>query len=525
MNITSPSVFKMLIKRKLFKKWQLLRCIKYCFVHTNKTKWQSVVGLEIHAQINSKSKLFSDASTDFAGYVNSNTSLFDAAIPGTLPVLNKQCVKAGVLTALALNCQINSISMFDRKHYFYSDLPAGYQITQQHLPLASSGHLEFQVFNPSIHKIPYSTKVRLKQLQLEQDSGRSLHAEDVSLVNLNRAGIPLMELVFEPDLKDGEEAAALVKELLIILKRLNTCSCKMEEGSLRVDANVSVNRVGEPIGTRTEIKNIGSIRGVASAVTYEIQRQIDTINAGGSVTNETRAWNAVHKTTVGMRDKEEKQDYRYMPEPNLPPLYVALNSLQRGCVNVEELKVTLPELPHQTRKHLMDKYGLTPVQAIILVNENDLLELFTSVKSKDTETDYCLVANIIINDFLSLVHKYEMELENVPFRGEHLGEIVELLQGRIINKNTAKLVIQEILNGSKEMPKSIIKEKNWTLMTNKELETLCNEVIEENSKIVKQYKAGKTKVFAALLGKIANKSNQRADMKKADSILKQLLKK
>ncbi|CAH1970282.1 unnamed protein product [Acanthoscelides obtectus] len=278
-----------------------------CSQAIEKSQWQSVVGLEVHAQIKSNSKLFSGASTKFSSPVNTGVALFDCSIPGTLPVLNKRCVEAGVLTALALGCRVNPVSYFDRKHYFYADLPMGYQITQQRAPLAVQGELKFQVYTPAIHKKPYQAKVKIQQIQLEQDSAKSLHDTDRSLVDLNRAGVPLMELVFDPDLKDGEEAAALVKELVLILQKLNTCSCKMEEGALRVDANVSIHKEGEPLGVRTEIKNIGSIRGVASAVESEIKRQIQVRNALGTITNETRAWDPINKTTVAMRDKEVVQ--------------------------------------------------------------------------------------------------------------------------------------------------------------------------------------------------------------------------
>ncbi|GLH00227.1 Glutamyl-tRNA(Gln) amidotransferase subunit B, mitochondrial [Gryllus bimaculatus] len=343
---------------------------KNCF----RGHWQSVVGLEIHAQISSRSKLFSGASTNFGSPVNCNVSFFDAATPGTLPVLNRSCVEAAVLTALALSCKINAVSLFDRKHYFYADLPAGYQITQQRAPIAEDGKLQFQVYTPSIHKKPYLKSSRIKQLQLEQDSGKSLHdsTEKRSLVDLNRAGVPLMELVFEPDLEDGEEAAALVKELCLILLRLNTCSCKMEEGALRVDANVSVHQPSEPLGTRTEIKNIGSIRGVANAIQFEIQRQINILNKGGVVINETRSWDPVYKQTLPMRDKEEKQDYRYMPEPNLPPLRLLIEGQlipkdAKNLVNVRELQNRIPELPEETRRKLIKQYGLSSESAIQLV--------------------------------------------------------------------------------------------------------------------------------------------------------------
>ncbi|KAF5304422.1 hypothetical protein FQR65_LT07952 [Abscondita terminalis] len=492
---------------------------------SNKPKWKSVVGLEVHAQIQSKSKLFSSSSTEFATAVNQNVSLFDAAIPGTLPVLNKRCVEAGVLTALALNCRVNPVSMFDRKHYFYSDLPAGYQITQQRSPLANDGLLQFHVYTPGEHKVPYTMKSKIKQIQLEQDSGKSLHDEDRSLVDLNRAGIPLMEIVFEPDLTDGEEAAALIKELVAILQRLNTCSCKMEEGALRVDANVSVHKGGDPLGVRTEIKNIGSIRAVAGAINYEIKRQIALREESCSILNETRSWNAASKVTVAMRDKEEKQDYRYMPEPNLPPLFLAVGPSNWGCVNIDDLKVNLPELPNDTRNRLKVEFNLTPEQAVILVNESKLLEIFNETVPK-MKLNAKLMANVLINDFLSLIHKEKKVLEDITIPIEFLSETVLLLQNSVINRKTTQLLLKEMLDVPKQTPNEIVKSRGWLQISDEqELRSICKAVVEENPQLLKKYLNGKLVIFDAFLGKIVVKSEHKADMSKVPSILKDILRK
>ncbi|KAF5303968.1 hypothetical protein FQA39_LY01753 [Lamprigera yunnana] len=492
--------------------------------YATQTKWKSVVGLEVHAQIQSRSKLFSAAATEFVSPVNRNVSLFDAATPGTLPVLNKRCVEAAVTTALALNCRVNAISMFDRKHYFYSDLPAGYQITQQRSPLANDGTLTFHVFTPGIHKAPYTTTSRIKQIQLEQDSGKSLHDETRSLVDLNRAGIPLIEIVFEPDLTDGEEAAALIKELVRILQRLETCSCKMEEGALRVDANVSVHKSGDPLGVRTEIKNIGSVRAVAGAINYEVQRQIALLEEGKSVINETRSWSAASKITVAMRDKEEKQDYRYMPEPNLPPLYLAMGPSTWGCVNVDELRCTLPELPNETRKNLVTNFNLTSQQAIILVNENKLLTVFMETLDK-RKVDAKLTANFLINNFLTLIAKEKIHLDNVSFSADFFGEIMTMLQDETINRKTAELLLEEMLDTPEQSPLEIVKSRGWFQITDEEeIRKMCHIVIDENPKIVKEYLRGKLKVFKALLGKVFVHSGNLIDMKKVTKILEQILK-
>nr|CAH7716732.1 unnamed protein product [Callosobruchus chinensis] len=451
----------MLIQTKYITRFNISRKRFYSQVF-EKNQWQSVVGLEVHAQINSNSKLFSGASTKFSSPVNTNVALFDCSMPGTLPVLNKRCVEAGVLTALALGCRVNPVSYFDRKHYFYADLPMGYQITQQRAPLAVEGELKFQVYLPGIHKNPYQAKVKIKQIQLEQDSGKSLHDSDRSLVDLNRAGVPLMELVFDPDLKTGEEAAALVKELVMILQKLNTCTCKMEEGALRVDANISIHKNGEPLGVRTEIKNIGSIRGVAAAVEYEIKRQIQVRNEGGIITNETRAWDAVNKTTVAMRDKEVAQDYRFMPEPNLPPLHIAMGPVEIGCVNADRLKENIPELPEQTRTKLRDE-GLTLEQSIILVNDTSLLVIFEEAVG-DRNINKKAMANFLINELSTILNQNDLESTDIKCPKYYFSEIVELLENKHITRNTAKQLLEEVVLNNDGPPNKVFIVKRYLIL-------------------------------------------------------------
>ncbi|XP_073976366.1 glutamyl-tRNA(Gln) amidotransferase subunit B, mitochondrial isoform X2 [Rhodnius prolixus] len=435
----------------------------------------------------------------------------------------------GLLTALALSCHVNEVSMFDRKHYFYADLPAGYQITQQRFPLANDGVLKFQVFNPGKHKTPYVKSSKLKQIQLEQDSGKSLHDEGAhrSLIDLNRAGIPLMELVFEPDLSDGEEAAALVKELVLILLKINTCSCKMEEGALRVDANISIHRIGEPFGVRTEVKNIGSIRGVANAIDFEIERQIKVLESEGEITNETRSWDPISSQTLPMRDKEVKQDYRFMPEPNLPPLRVNIDKNKiEGLINVEELKALLPELPEVTRQKLKEKYGL-PMELILqLVNEETLLLLFVDIMSANPKRIPKTVGNILCIELLTLLNKGLYSLGNRKFNSKNLGEIIDLLQNGEINLITARHIMDEIAYGNPLSPHEIIDKADLKQISDpKILFNICQKAIKENPKIVTQYKSGKTKVFPALLGIIAKETQNKANMKIIVDMLKDLLEK
>lgn len=377
-----------------------------------------------------------------------------------MPVLNKRCVEAGIKTASALQCRINPISLFDRKHYFYADLPTGYQITQQRAPLAQNGTFTYPVYVPGVTKKPYEKTVRLHQLQLEQDSGKSLHDEyeAQSLVDLNRAGVPLMELVFDPDLENGEEAAALVKELILILTRLETCSCKMEEGALRVDANISVHKEGDPLGTRTEVKNIGSIRGVALAIQYEIQRQTDLLSKGEKIKNETRAWDAASKKTIAMRDKEVLQDYRFMPEPNLPPLHLNITGekdSRKGLLNVLEIQKTIPELPKETRQRLINEFELKAETVIVLVNENILLQYFEYIMSENRRRSPKIVINILLNEILAICNKNKITVEESGVKAASIGQIVDLIENDTINLHLAKLIIEEMFKNPIKSPKDV----------------------------------------------------------------------
>ncbi|XP_074096932.1 glutamyl-tRNA(Gln) amidotransferase subunit B, mitochondrial [Cotesia typhae] len=491
-------------------------------------KWNSVVGLEIHAQISSESKLFSGASTAYGQPVNSCVSFFDCATPGTLPVLNRKCVEAGVFTALALSCDVNETSLFDRKHYFYADLPAGYQITQQRQPLAVNGSLKFNVWTPGIHKTPYEKVTRIKQIQLEQDSGKSLHDTYInkSLIDLNRAGMPLMELVFEPDLSDGEEAAGLVKELINILVRLGTCSCKMEEGALRVDANVSVNKENEPLGTRTEIKNIGSVRAVAGAIKYEIKRQIELLEQGEQIVNETLSWDAEHGKTVMMRDKEEKQDYRFMPEPNLPPLrlHMGQGDNKYNLIDVDSFKKKIPRLPSEIRQHFVNEFKLLPLMAISIVDEKKLTDLFEETLAENKNRSPRTIANVLMNEVMQFLNKNKLTLDNLNFSSKQFGQIIDLLEAKKINLLVIKNILEVLIENPKKIPEEIVQESNLELINDdEELLKLFNEIFEENPKMVKQYQNGKDKVFRAIMNQIIKKSNNRVNLQKAAGMIPRLL--
>lgn len=475
----------------------------------------------------SESKLFSGARNHFADPINSSVALLDASIPGSLPVLNRRCVEAGIKTALALSCEVSAVSAFDRKHYFYADLPAGYQITQQRAPLAKDGSFTFPVFVPGVTKKPYYKTVRLHQLQLEQDSGKSLHDEElgISLIDLNRAGVPLMELVFDPDLTDGEEAAALVKELILILTSLETCNCRMEEGSLRVDANISIHKENEPLGTRTEVKNIGSVRGVAQAVAYEIERQKAVKDKGGVIVNETRSWDATTKTTIPMRDKEVVQDYRFMPEPNLPPLHVNLEQAESDVlINVRAIQKNLPVLPQQLRERLVQKQ-LSQETSIILVNETELLKHFNDITGANQNRSVKTVANILINELLAILNKNKIDVRDCKISSQHIGELVDMLESQEVNLNLARLILKEMLESSKP-PSEIADEKCWKQISDDtEVRKMCEEVLstESGQKMAKSFKSGKTKALLAIAGEINKTSGNRVNMAKVMEMLKELL--
>ncbi|XP_003449765.3 glutamyl-tRNA(Gln) amidotransferase subunit B, mitochondrial [Oreochromis niloticus] len=479
-----------------------------------------VVGLEIHAQINSSTKLFSGAPVRFSAPPNSLVSFFDASLPGTLPVLNKRCVEAAVMTGLALNCAINRKSLFDRKHYFYADLPAGYQITQQRLPIAVDGVLTYSLLGGKKRNQVMRKNVTIKQIQLEQDSGKSLH-DDVrsqTLIDLNRAGVGLMELVMEPDMSCGEEAAAAVRELQLILQALGTCQGNMSEGQLRVDANVSVHRPGEPLGVRTEVKNINSIRYLARAIDYEIQRQIDVLQRGGTVQNETRAYDSKSGETLPMRDKEGLQDYRFMPEPNLPPLilYEDNASLPTGIdacqvVVVQKIKEGLPELPSVKRDRLVQTYGILPEHSFTLVNEDGLVDYFEAVL-KTTKKEPRKVIGWVTNELLGHLKQEDMSVCQSPISPSALAELLELQETGHISSSVAKQVFQKMWRSPGKTALQITQEQDLGLVSDTaQLHSICQKVVDSHPDEVHAIRSGNKKVLNKLMGLVQKETKGRAD--------------
>ncbi|XP_005607875.1 glutamyl-tRNA(Gln) amidotransferase subunit B, mitochondrial isoform X2 [Equus przewalskii] len=451
-------------------------------------EWAAVVGLEIHAQISSKSKLFSGSQVHFAAPPNSLVSFFDASLPGTLPVLNRRCVEAAVMTGLALNCRINKKSLFDRKHYFYADLPAGYQITQQRLPIAVNGSLVYSFCAGKNRSQVINKTARVKQIQLEQDSGKSLHDDlrSQTLIDLNRA-----------------------------------------EGQLRVDANISVHHPGEPLGVRTEVKNLNSARFLAKAIDYEIQRQINELENGGEILNETRSFDSKLGCTIPMRDKEGKQDYRFMPEPNLPPLLLYdTESLPAGAdpqqvIDIDRIREQLPELPSVTREKLVQQYGMLPEHSFTLLNEVGLLEFFQNVM-KETRAEPKKVTSWVLNTLLGFLKQQNLAVSESPVTPSALAELLNLLDRKAISSSAAKQVFEELWRNEGKTPAQIVSEKKLELMQDQEaLEQLCHAVMEGHPQVVMDVKKGNPRAINKLIGLVRKATLSRAD----PTVIKEILEK
>uniref|UniRef100_A0A8C6V1Y0 Glutamyl-tRNA(Gln) amidotransferase subunit B, mitochondrial n=1 Tax=Neogobius melanostomus TaxID=47308 RepID=A0A8C6V1Y0_9GOBI len=458
-----------------------------------------VVGLEIHAQIRSNTKLFSASAVRFSSPPNSLVSFFDASLPGTLPVLNKRCVEAAVMTGLALNCTINQKSLFDRKHYFYADLPAGYQITQQRRPIAVDGVLNYSLMGGKKKKNQVVRKsARITQIQLEQDSGKSLHddLQSQTLIDLNRAGVGLMELVMEPDMSCGEEAAAAVRELQLILQALGTCEGNMSEGQLRVDANVSVHRPGQPFGVRAEVKNINSARNLARAIDYEIQRQIQVLESGGTVQNETRAYDS--KTGIFFLCS------RFMPDQ---------------AVVVQEIRDRLPELPHVTRDRLVHAYNILPEHSFTLVNEDGLVEYFEAVM-KQTRMNARKVIGWVTNELLGQLKQQDGSVGQSPISPSALAELLELQETGQISSSGAKQVFQEMWRSPGKTARLIVQEKDLGLVSDTEqLHGICQRIVDSHPEEVNAIRKGNKKVLNKLMGLVQKETKGRADPVLVQAIL------
>jgi aspartyl-tRNA(Asn)/glutamyl-tRNA(Gln) amidotransferase subunit B len=470
--------------------------------------WQVVIGMEVHAQIASKSKLFSGASTAFGAEPNSQVSLMDAAMPGMLPVINRFCVEQAVKTGLGLKAQINLHSVFDRKNYFYPDLPAGYQISQYKQPVVGEGELLIDLANGD------SVRVGIERLHMEQDAGKSLHDQhpDFTYVDLNRAGVALMEIVSRPDMRSSEEAAAFLRKLRSILRYLGTCDGNMEQGSMRADVNVSVRKPGAPLGTRCEIKNVNSMRFIVQAVEFEARRQIDVLEAGGTIRQETRLFDSKNGETRPMRSKEEAHDYRYFPDPDLLPLV-----LEQGWV--DEIKRGLPELPDKKKARFVAA-GLSAYDASVLVTEKETANYFDDMVARGTSPK--VAANWIINDYFGRLNKAGLTIARGPISSERASLTASLIMSKIISGKIAKDLTDIMWHDNRD-PNVIVDERGLRQVTDTSaIEAAVDAVIAANPEKVAEAKA-KPKLASWFVGQVMKATQGKADPQIVNAILKQRL--
>ena len=471
--------------------------------------WEIVIGMEVHAQVVSNSKLFSGSSAVFGASPNNHVSLVDAAMPGMLPVINRQCVKQAVLTGLGLNAKINKFSVFDRKNYFYADLPQGYQISQFKHPIVGEGEIQIELSDGSIHK------VGIERLHLEQDAGKSLHDQhpSKSYIDLNRSGVALMEIVSKPEMHSAEQAAAYIKKLRSILRYLGTCDGNMEEGSLRADVNVSVRRPGDALGTRTETKNLNSVRFIMQAIEFEVQRQIELIEDGGEVIQETRLFDTTTGMTRTMRGKEDAHDYRYFPDPDLLPLTF-------DDAFIDELKEGMPELPDEIKNRMVNEYGLSSYDANVLTEERETA-LFYELASDGR--DRKITANWMSVELFGALNKAGIELAQSPVKPKQLGGLVDLISDGSISGKIAKEVFSAMFETGKDA-KVIVEERGLKQVSDESaIISMIDEVLAANLDKVDEYRGGKEKLFGFFVGQVMKASKGQANPGMVNQLLKQKL--
>ncbi len=475
--------------------------------------WEVIIGLEVHAQVTSEAKLFSGAPTAFGGEPNSQVSLVDAAMPGMLPVVNGECLRQAVRTGLGLGAQINLRSVFDRKNYFYPDLPQGYQISQFTQPIVGEGRVTVDLAEDE------SFEVGIERIHLEQDAGKSIHDQhpQKTYIDLNRSGVALMEIVSKPDIRSADEAAAYLGKLRSIVRYLGTCDGDMSQGSMRADVNVSVRRPGEELGTRCEIKNVNSLRFVRQAVDYEARRQIEILEDGGEIDQETRLFDANRGETRSMRSKEEAHDYRYFPDPDLLPV-VLEQSL------VDELKASLPELPDAKKQRFIDDYGLSPYDAGVLVAERETAEFFETVVDPDgAKRDPKLAANWVTAELFGRLNNADLEITESPIAAAQLGGLIDLIADDTISGRIAKDVFAEMFDTGKDAG-SIVEEKGLKQITDTgAIEALIDQLIADNPEQADQYRQGNTKVAGWFTGQAMKATQGQANPQMVNKILKDKL--
>jgi aspartyl-tRNA(Asn)/glutamyl-tRNA(Gln) amidotransferase subunit B len=470
--------------------------------------WEVVIGMEVHAQVTSQAKLFSGASTEFGGAPNSHVSLVDAAMPGMLPVINEECVRQAIRTGLGLKAKINLKSVFDRKNYFYPDLPQGYQISQYKSPVVGEGAVTVDLENGD------SVTVGIERVHLEQDAGKSLHDRHptYSYVDLNRSGVALMEIVSKPDLRSADEAKAYIAKVRSILRYLGTCDGDMEKGNLRADVNVSVRRPGDPLGTRCEIKNVNSIRFIGQAIEHEARRQIEIIEEGGVIEQETRLFDAGRGETRSMRSKEEAHDYRYFPDPDLLPL-------EFDQAYVDALKKNLPELPDEKKTRFMRDFSLSAYDAGVIVAERETAEYFeTAAKGRDGKA----AANWVINELFGRLNKENLEIVNSPVSAIQIGSIIDLTKDGTISGKIAKDLFEIVWNEGGD-PRAIVEQRGMKQVTDTgAIEKVVDEIIAKNPDKVADAKSN-PKAIGWFVGQVMKSSGGKASPQAVNDILKRKL--
>lgn len=477
--------------------------------------WELVIGLEVHAQVISNSKLFSGAATSFGAEPNTQVSLVDAAMPGMLPVINEECVKQAVKTGLGINAEINLVSIFDRKNYFYADLPSGYQISQFNHPIVGKGYLDIELEDGTLRRIG------ITRLHLEQDAGKSIHDQhpEKSYIDLNRSGVALMEIVSEPDIRSAEEAAAYVRKLRSIVRCLGTCDGNMDQGSMRVDVNISVRKANAPFGTRAEIKNVNSIKFLAQAIHHEAHRQIEILESGEEVLQETRLFDAARGITRSMRSKEHAHDYRYFPDPDLPPLVITAEM-------VESIRQAMPELPDAKKARLMQEYELPAYDASLLVMESETAAYFEeALKHLGTLTPKTakLVANWLIGEVFAALNRENKTIEDCPLPPAQLAELINQIQEGVISGKIAKEVFTMMWESGEDAATLIEKHGLKQVSDDGPILQVIDKIIEEHPDKVAEYQGGKEKLFGFFVGLVMKNMGGKANPELVNNLLKQRL--
>ncbi len=468
--------------------------------------WEVVIGMEVHAQVNSRAKLFSGASTEFGGEANTHVSLVDAAMPGMLPVVNAECVRQAVRTGLGLKAKINLKSVFDRKNYFYPDLPQGYQISQYKSPIVGEGEVIVDMADGE------TVRVGIERLHLEQDAGKSLHEQnpEMSLVDLNRAGVALMEIVSKPDLRSAEQAMAFLRKLRSVLRYLGTCDGDMEKGNLRADVNVSVRKPGRPLGTRCEIKNLNSIRFIGQAIDFEARRQIDLIEDGGTVDQETRLFDPVKGETRSMRTKEEAHDYRYFPDPDLLPLELAPSL-------IVDLEKSLPELPDEKKARFVRDYALSAYDAGVLVAERETAEYFEAMVTAGADAK--AAANWLINEYFGRLNKEGLTVATGPLSAQANAAIVQMVAQQVISGKVAKDVLTIVWAEGGD-PREIVERRGLKQVSDVgALEKIVDEIVADNPSKVADAKAN-PKAIGWFVGQVMKASGGKANPQTVNELLR-----